>query len=69
MANADTIKAYKPLDVVQIPESIPGTGIEAGDIGVVDSVYNGGKCCSSRFPDLTIPLLSSWTLRSNLTVL
>lgn len=30
---------YRDLDVVPIPEDIPGLGIEAGDLGTVTLVY------------------------------
>ena len=33
---------YQALDLVPIPEKIPELGIEAGDLGVVDFVYDEG---------------------------
>lgn len=38
---ADT--TYRALDVVPIPEAIPELGVEAGDLGVVDFVYDEGR--------------------------
>ncbi len=38
-----THSTYKALDMVPIPESIPELGIEAGDLGVVDFVYDEGR--------------------------
>jgi hypothetical protein len=37
-----TCGAYRELDLVAIPEPIPELGIEAGFLGTVDHVYNGG---------------------------
>lgn len=37
-----THSTYKALDIVPIPESIPELGVEAGDLGVVDFVYDEG---------------------------
>jgi hypothetical protein len=34
---------HKALDMVPIPESIPELDIEAGDLGVVDFVYDEGR--------------------------
>lgn len=38
-----TCGAYKELDLVTIPEPIPELGIEAGSLGTVDLVYEGGR--------------------------
>lgn len=43
MKDAKAKSTYKMLDVVRIPESIPEAGVEAGDVGVVDSVYHEGE--------------------------
>lgn len=37
-----TYSTYKALDMVPIPESIPELGVEPGDLGVVDFVYDEG---------------------------
>jgi hypothetical protein len=34
---------FKELDLATIPESIPKLGIEAGTVGTVDLVYQGGR--------------------------
>lgn len=34
---------YRDLDVVPIPEDIPGLGVEAGDLGTVTLVYGDPK--------------------------
>ncbi|CAN5788258.1 hypothetical protein BH23ACT11_BH23ACT11_10340 [soil metagenome] len=38
-----THSTYKALDMVPIPESILELGLEAGDLGVVDFVYDEGR--------------------------
>ncbi len=38
-----THTTYQALDLVPIPENIPELGVEAGDPGVVDFVYDGGR--------------------------
>jgi hypothetical protein len=38
-----THTTYRALDLVPIPEPIPELGVEAGDLGVVDFVYNEGR--------------------------
>jgi hypothetical protein len=38
-----TCGAYKELDLVTIPDSIPELGIEAGTLGTVDLVYEGAR--------------------------
>lgn len=38
-----TTRTYKELDTVHVSEPIPQIGIRAGDIGIVDSVYDGGR--------------------------
>lgn len=38
-----THSTYKALDTVPIPESIIELGVEAGDLGVVDFVYDEGR--------------------------
>lgn len=43
MEDAKVKNTYEMLDVVQVPESIPEAGVKAGDIGVVDSVYDEGE--------------------------
>ncbi len=34
---------YCALDLVPIPEDIPELGVKAGDLGVVDFVYDDGR--------------------------
>lgn len=36
-------KTYKKMDTIRMPEPIPQIGIQAGDAGVVDSVYDEGR--------------------------
>lgn len=36
-------KTYEKMDVISIPEAIPEIGMEAGRVGVVDTVYDGGR--------------------------
>ena len=38
-----TNTTYRALDLVPIPEDIPKLGVVAGDLGVVDFVYDGGR--------------------------
>jgi len=38
-----TCGKYRELDLVAIPEPIPELGIEAGTLGTVDLVYEGGR--------------------------
>lgn len=38
-----TGESYRELDLVTIPESIPKLGVEAGTVGTVDLVYEGGR--------------------------
>lgn len=38
-----THTVYQKLDPVPIPEDIPELGIKAGDLGVVDFVYDDGR--------------------------
>jgi hypothetical protein len=40
---APTCGRYKELDLVTMPEPIPELGIDAGFLGTVDLVYNGGR--------------------------
>ncbi len=37
-----THTTYRALDVVPIPEDIPEFGVKAGELGVVDFVYDDG---------------------------
>jgi hypothetical protein len=37
-----THTTYRALDLVPIPEDIPELGVKAGELGVVDFVYDGG---------------------------
>jgi len=51
---------YKELDTIRIPEPIPQIGIRAGDVGVIDSVYDEGRMLHvevSRTSDGLIALL------------
>lgn len=50
MADARTLRRYKMLDSVPIPEAIPELGIEAGTMGVVDSVYDEGRMLLVEVP-------------------
>ncbi len=34
---------YRELEMVPIPEDIPELGVKAGDLGVVDFVYDDGR--------------------------
>jgi hypothetical protein len=34
---------YRAFDLVPIPEDIPELGVKAGDLGVVDFVYDDGR--------------------------
>lgn len=34
---------YEELDTVPIPQNIPEMGVEAGRVGVVDFIYDGGR--------------------------
>ncbi len=34
---------YRDLDVVPIPEDVPGLGVEAGDLGTVTLVYEDSE--------------------------
>jgi hypothetical protein len=38
-----TNTTYRALDLVPIPEDIPELGVKAGDLGVVDFVYDDGR--------------------------
>lgn len=38
-----THTTYQALDLVPIPEDIPELGVAAGDLGVVDFVYDEGR--------------------------
>lgn len=38
-----TNTTYRALDLVPIPEDIPELGVKAGDLGVVDFVYDEGR--------------------------
>lgn len=38
-----THTTYRALDPVPIPENIPELGVEAGDLGTVDFVYDDGR--------------------------
>jgi len=38
-----THTTYRALDLVPIPEDIPELGVEAGDLGTVDFVYDDGR--------------------------
>lgn len=53
-------KVYEKLDAIRVPDSIPEIGVRAGDLGVVDSVYDDGKMLHvevSRTSDGLIALL------------
>jgi hypothetical protein len=36
-------KTYQEMDIIAIPDPIPEIGMEAGRMGVVDTVYDGGR--------------------------
>lgn len=36
-------EGYRELDLVPMPEAIPDLGIDAGFLGTVDHVYEGGR--------------------------
>lgn len=38
-----THTTYRALDLVPIPEDIPELGVEAGNLGTVDFVYDDGR--------------------------
>ncbi len=37
---------YRELDVIPVPEDVPGLGVEAGTLATVDTVYAGGRMLS-----------------------
>ena len=46
-----TGESYKELDLVTIPEPIPELGIDAGFLGTIDHVYNGGRKADVELSD------------------
>ena len=38
-----TYTTYRELDLIPIPENIPELGVEAGEPGVIDFVYDDGR--------------------------
>lgn len=50
MGTKRTMRTYYTTDVVAVPESIPEAGVKAGDVGVVDSVYDEGRMMLVEVP-------------------
>lgn len=41
---------YRELDAISIPEAVPELGVEAGDSGVIEAVYDDGRMLSVEVP-------------------
>lgn len=48
---AKTRTTYSELQVVAIPEAVPGFGIEAGAMGTIATVYDGGRMLDVEVSD------------------
>ena len=42
--------AYKEFDSIEIPEAVPELGVEVGESGVIEAVYDGGRMLSVGVP-------------------
>ena len=43
-------KTYRELDPIEIPDAVPELGIEPGDRGVIEHIYDGGRMLSVEVP-------------------
>jgi hypothetical protein len=55
----------KELDTVVLTEDLPAEGLQAGDVGCVVMVYEGGKGFEVEFTTLTGRTVSVVTLKPN----
>lgn len=43
-------KTYRELDPVEIPDAVPELGVQPGDRGVIEHIYDGGRMLSVEVP-------------------
>jgi len=45
-----TVRTYRELDTVEIPEDVPGLEVARGDTGVISAVWDGGRMLDVEVP-------------------
>lgn len=43
-------KTYRELDPIEIPDAVPELGVQPGDRGVIEHVYDDGRLLSVEVP-------------------
>ncbi|MBA2618923.1 MAG: hypothetical protein H0U91_12285 [Rubrobacter sp.] len=43
-------KTYREFDPVEIPDAVPELGVQSGDRGVIEHIYDGGRMLSVEVP-------------------